>query len=188
MPPSRRGSPERIGYRDRALLPHLGATMPSGPVVLETNVFINALRQREPPLPRMLLASLTDAFVAAPTRAELSWLIGRLAPDHPGTARVVAAIEAAISHIDPAKVLVPTDADWLAAGSLAGRAARAIAGGAKTVTSAADRQELIGDAITAILARAAGFTVITEDADFDILARMAPGLSVLFYDRVPTPA
>ena len=44
----------------------------------------------------------------------------------------------------------------LAAGSLAGRAARAIAGGAsKTVTSAADRQELIGDAITAILARAA---------------------------------
>jgi predicted nucleic acid-binding protein len=188
MPPRRRGSPEPRGYRDRALLPRLGATLPSGPVLLDTNVFINALTQRNPPLPRALLAALTNAFVAAPTRAELSWLIGRLDPDHPGTARVVAAIEGAISHIDPAKVLVPTDADWLAAGTLAGRAARAIAGGAKTITTAADRQELIGDAITAILARAAGFTVITEDADFDILARLSPGLSVLFYDRTPTPA
>ncbi len=188
MPPRRRGSSARIGYRDRALLPHLGAMLPIGPVVLDTNVFINALTQRRPPLPRMLLATLTDAFVAAPTRAELSWLIGRLDPAHPGTARVVGAIEGAISHIDPAKVLVPTDADWLAAGTLAGRAARAIAGGAKTITSAADRQELIGDAITAILARAAGFTVITEDADFDILARLAPGLSVLFYERAANPA
>lgn len=71
---------------------------------------------------------------------------------------------------------------------MAGRAARAIAGGAKTITTAADRQELISDAITAILARSAGFTVITEDADFDILARLAPGLSVLFYDRAPAPA
>jgi predicted nucleic acid-binding protein len=186
MPPRRHASPERIGYRDRALLPRLGAMLPSGPVLLDTNVFINALTRCEPPLPRMLLASLTDAFVAAPTRAELSWLIGRLDPDHPGTTRVVAAIEGALSHIDPAKVLVPTDADWLAAGTLAGRAARAIAGGAKTIISAAGRQELIGDAITAILARAAGFTVITEDADFDILARLTPGLSVMFYDRAPT--
>jgi hypothetical protein len=74
--------------------------------------------------------------------------------------------------IRPAKVLVPTDADSLAAGTLAGRAAHAIAGGAKTITTANDRQELIGDAIAAILARSAGFTVITEDADFDILARL----------------
>jgi len=184
--PRRRPDPaEPIGYRDRALLPRFGATMPSGPVVLDTNVFINALTQRIPPLPPLLLASLTDAFVAAPTRAELSWLIGRLGPRHPGTARVVTAIQGAISHIDPAKVLVPTDEDWLAAGTLAGRAACAIAGGARSITTAADRQELIGDAITAILARAAGFTVITEDADFDVLARLAPGLTVLFYDRIP---
>ena len=48
-----------------------------------------------------------------------------------------------------------------------------------------NRRELIGDAITAVVARAAGLTVITEDADFDILARLAPGLSVLFGDRAP---
>jgi len=83
---------------------------------------------------------------------------------------------------------VPTDADWLAAGTLAGRAARAVACSAKTITTAGDRQELIGDAITAILARSAGFTVITEDPDFDIFTHLAPGLSVLFYDRVPSLA
>jgi hypothetical protein len=34
-----------------------------------------------------------------------------------------------------------------------------------------------------VLARAAGFTVVTADADFDVLARLVPGLDVLFYDR-----
>jgi predicted nucleic acid-binding protein len=183
MPPRGRGLGEVSGYRDRSLLPRLGATMPSGPVLLDTNVFINAVTGRRLVPPRALVGSISDAFVAAPTRAELSWLIGRLDPNHPGTARVVATIDVAISRIDPAKVLVPLDADWLAAGTLAGRAARAIAGGAKAIATAADRQELIADAITAILARAASLTVITEDADFDVLARLLPGLSVLFYDR-----
>ena len=183
MPPRRRGPADGSGYRDRSLLPHLGATIPRGPVLFDTNVFINALIGRGSRLPRALVESLSDAFVAAPTRAELSWLVGRLDPNHPGTARVVAAIEGALSRIDPAKVLVPTDADWLAAGTLAGRAARAIAGGARAVTTAADRQELIADAITAILAGSARLTIVTEDADFDVLARLTPGLSVLFYDR-----
>lgn len=157
--------------------------MPSSPVLFDTNVFINALMGRGLTLPRALAQSFSDAFVAAPSRAELSWLIGRLDPDHPGTARAVGEVKRMLSHIDPAKVLVPTDADWLAAGELAGRTARAIAGGAKAIATAAHRQELIGDAITAILARSAGLTIITEDADFDVLARLAPGLSVLFYDR-----
>ena len=43
--------------------------------------------------------------------------------------------------------------------------------------------ELISDALTAVLAHQAGFTVVTEDADFDVLAQLIPGLDVLFYDR-----
>ena len=109
---------------------------------------------------------------------------GRLNPDHPGTPRVLAAYHALLSWIDPAKVLIPADADWLAAGALAGRAARAMAGGGRSVTTAFDRTELISDALTAVLARAAGFTVVTADADFDVLARLVPGLDVLFYDRI----
>jgi hypothetical protein len=43
VPSRRRNSPEPTGYRDRALLPRLGGVLPSRPVVLDTNVFINAL-------------------------------------------------------------------------------------------------------------------------------------------------
>jgi predicted nucleic acid-binding protein len=133
---------------------------------------------------RALLEALPRLFVAAPTRAELAWVRGRLDPDHPGTTRVVATYQALLSRIDPTKVLVPADTDWLAAGELAGRTAHAVAGGGGKFATAFDRVELISDALTAILAAKAGFTVVTEDADFDLLAQFLPGLNVLFYDRL----
>lgn len=152
-------------------------------MLLDTNVFINALARRGPAVLRALLQVLPRLFVAAPTRAELAWVLGRLDPDHPGTARVWAAYRALLSRIEPAKVLVPDDADWLAAGELAGRVARLVAGGGARIATAFDRVELISDALIAILARKAEFTVITEDAHFDLLAQLVPGLEVLFYDR-----
>jgi predicted nucleic acid-binding protein len=165
------------------MLPKLGRAVPLGPVLLDTNVFINALAGRGPAVLRELLEAVPRLFVAAPARAELAWVRGRLDPDHPGTGRVLAIYEALLMRIDPAKVLIPADADWLAAGQLAGQAARAVAGGGGRIATAFDRVELISDALTAILARQAGFTVVTEDADFDILAQLVPGLQVLFYDR-----
>jgi predicted nucleic acid-binding protein len=164
-------------------LPKLGDAVPRGSVLLDTNVFINALSGRGPPVLRALLEAVPRAFVAAPARAELAWLRGRLDPEHPGTQRVLATYEALLLRIDPAKVLVPTDANWLVAGELAGRAARALAGGGGRIGTAFDRVELISDALTAVLAAEAGFTVVTEDADFDVLAQLIPGLHVLFYDR-----
>ena len=95
---------------------------------------------------------------------------------------MLATYNALLSRVDPAKVLVPTDADWLAAGELAGHAARRLAGGGRIAT-AFDRVELISDSLTAILAHAAGFTVVTEDRDFEVLSQLLPGLHVLFYDR-----
>jgi predicted nucleic acid-binding protein len=151
--------------------------------LLDTNVFINALAGRGPPVLRALLEAVPRLFVAAPARAELAWVRGRLDPEHPGTVRVLATYEALLARIDPAKVLVPTDADWLAAGALAGHAARVVAGGGGKIATAFDRIELISDALTAILADKAGFTVVTEDADFDVLAQLVPGLHVLFYNR-----
>jgi predicted nucleic acid-binding protein len=169
--------------RDRSALPKLGARFPQGQVVLDTNVFINALAGRGPPVLRALLDTLPRLFVAAPTRAELAWVLGRLDPDHPGTARVVATYETLLSRIDPAKLLVPNDADWCAAGEVAGKAARKIAGGGRKIPTAFDRVELISDALTAIVAAKAGYTVITEDSDFDVLTKLVQGLQVLFYDQ-----
>jgi len=169
--------------RDRGTLPQLGPLVPRGQVLLDTNVFINALAGRGPPVLRAFLDALPRMFVAAPTRAELAWVRGRLDPAHPGTAHVVASYEALLSRIDPAKVLVPIDADWLAAGELAGHAARVIAGGGGKIATAFDRVELISDAIIAILAANADLTVITEDTDFAVLAQLLPSLSVPFYHR-----
>lgn len=165
------------------MLPKLGAAVPRGPVVLDTNVFINALSGRGPPVLRALLDVLPRLFVAAPARAELAWIRGRLDPGHSGTAHILALYEELLSRMDPAKVLVPSDEDWLDAGELAGRAARSIVGGGCKVATAFDRVELISDALTAIVASKAGFTVVTEDADFDVLEQLVPGLHVLFYDR-----
>ena len=180
--------PVRAVFRDRADLPKLGQAVPRGPVLLDTNVFVNALTGRGPAVLRALLEVLSRLFVAAPTRAELTWVRGRLDPDHPGTARVLATYEDLLARIDPAKVLVPTDADCLAAGELAGRTARALADGGRRIATTFDRAELIGDALIAVLAHGAGFTVITEDADFGVLAQLVPGLNVLFYDHERLPS
>jgi predicted nucleic acid-binding protein len=177
--------PRRPARADRPSpsLPVLGATVPDGPVLLDTNVFINALTGRGPLVLRQMLQTLPRFFVSAPTRAELAWIGGRLDPAHPGTARVVAAAHGVQTRIDPAKVLVPGDADWRAAGERAGRIAGEAAGGGRRIATAFDRVELIHDTLTAIVAARAGCVVVTEDRDFAALLRFDPRLRVVFYDR-----
>jgi predicted nucleic acid-binding protein len=161
----------------------LGDTAPEGPVLLDTNVFINALAGRGPAVLRQMLQVLPRFFVAATTRAELAWLGGRLDPAHPGTARIVAAVEGVQRHIDPVMVLLPDDAAWRVAGERAGTVARGFAGGGRRIATAFDRIELIHDALTAVLAARTGCTVITEDRDFAAFARLDSTLHVIFYDR-----
>lgn len=162
----------------------LGPNLPKMPVLLDTDVFINSLAGRGPRVLRDLLDAVYRVFVAAPTRAELAWVSGRLDPVHPGTGAVLSLYAQLMARIDPAKVLVPADQDWMEAGKLAGAAARAIAGGARKTGTAFDRVELISDALIAVLAHKAGLTIVTADKDFQVLGRLMPGLSVLFYEQV----
>lgn len=171
------------GTHPSAKLPMLGPTVPDGPVLLDTNVFINALTGRGPVVLRHMLQALPRFFVAAPTRAELAWLTGRLDPAHPGTARVLAETEAVQARIDPVMVLLPNNVDWRAAGERAGRVARDLAGGGRRIFTAFDRMELIHDALIAVLATRAGCTVVTEDRDFAAFARLDRRLRLVFYDR-----
>jgi predicted nucleic acid-binding protein len=171
-----------LAYRDRALLPKLGTAMLAGPLLLDTNVFIDALAGRGPPTLGTLLANLTSSFVSGPTIAELSWTRGRLDPAHPDTARVVVKYQAALAQIGEGKTLFPDAAEWARAGELAGAAARGIAGGGKSINTAFDRVELINDAVTATVALRAGMTVVTRDGDFDLFMQLEPALSVLFFD------
>jgi predicted nucleic acid-binding protein len=171
-----------LAYRDRALLPQLGEAVPRGPVLLDANVFLNAFARRGPPALQTLIANLPMSFVSGPVVAEMAWVGGRLDPEHANTAGALAAYEDALGRISPEKILIPDAAEWLAAGALAGAAARAIAGGAKSIRGAVDRVELINDAVTAVVALRAGVSIVTADADFDLFQQIEPELDVLFYN------
>ncbi|MGZ8287307.1 MAG: PIN domain-containing protein [Allosphingosinicella sp.] len=174
-------APPAPRYRDRALLPRLGGTLPKGPLLLDTNVFINALGGRGPAELRTLLASLPRAFISGPVVAELSWTYGRLDPDDPRTALVLERYRQALDHLAPAQILIPDADDWPRAGRLAGAAARAVAGPTRSPLTATDRAELIHDALTALVAVRAGATIVTSDSDFDLFMQLEPGLEALFY-------
>lgn len=169
------------GYRDVSLLPRLGGAPITEPVLLDTNVFIAALSGRGPPSVAALLSNLPQSFVSGATLAELCWTRGRLDPGHPDTAKVLQKYDGALSRIDRNKVLVPNASEWMRAGELAGAAARAIAGGGKSLRTAFDRMELINDATTAVVAARAAATVVTSDRHFDLFIQLEPALRVLFY-------
>lgn len=150
-------------------------------MLLDTNVFINALAGRGPAELRILLANLPLALVSGPVMAELSWPRGRLDPRHPDTAAVLAKVGDLLARVPASKILLPEAADWSRAGELAGRVARGIAGGARSIRTAFDRVELIHDALTALAALRTGATLVTSDGDFDLLKQLEPKLEVVFY-------
>ncbi|HET9639727.1 MAG TPA: type II toxin-antitoxin system VapC family toxin [Allosphingosinicella sp.] len=150
--------------------------------MLDTNVFIHALAGRGPPELRTLLANLPLALVSGPVMAELSWPRGRLDPSHPDTGVVIARYDDLLARISASKMLLPEAADWSRAGELAGRIARGIAGGARSIRTAFDRVELIHDALTALAALRTGATLVTSDGDFDLFQQLEPELEVVFYE------
>ena len=159
----------------------MGTATISGPVLLDTNVFIAALTGRGPPQLAILLGNLPHSFVSGAVLAELSWTRGRLDPKHADTNKVLQKYNGTLSRLDTNKVLVPDAAEWTRAGELAGAAARAIAGGGKSIKTAFDRMELINDATSAVVAARAGVTIVTSDRDFDLFMQLEPTLRVAFY-------
>ena len=170
-----------LAYRDPAALPRLGTTVLNLPLLLDTNVILNALTGRGPPELKTLLANLPQCFVSAPVVAELSWTRGRLDPAHQNTAQVVRLIDQVLRQIDATKILTPTAAQWETAGERAGLAVRAIAGEIRTFKQPAERHEMLHDALTALVASEAGVCVVTQDRDFDLFVQLDPKLNVLFY-------
>jgi predicted nucleic acid-binding protein len=85
---------DAVGPRESPALPKLGTAVPLGPVLLDTNVFIDALAGRGPRVLCELLQAVPRLFMAAPVRAELAWVRGRLAPARPGTPRALATYAA----------------------------------------------------------------------------------------------
>ena len=91
-------------------------------------------------------------------------------------------INKTLSRLDPAKILTPTADQWRLAGERAGAAVRGVAGGARSFKIAAERHEMLNDALTAVVASHAAVGIVTQDADFDLFMQIDPALNVLFYD------
>lgn len=159
----------------------LGTAAISGPVLLDTNVFIDALAGRGPTALAVMLSNLPQSFVSGAVIAELSWTRGRLDPNHPNTAKVLQKYNQALARVDPSKILVPDAGGWEKAGELAGAIARALSGGGKSIKTAFDRMELINDATTAVVAVRAGMTVVTSDRHFDLFMQVEQALEAVFY-------
>ncbi|WP_213979376.1 PIN domain-containing protein [Sphingomonas sp. dw_22] len=170
-----------LHYRECASLPLVGAASPRGPLLLDTNVILNALTGRGPPVLKALLANLPQSFVSAPPVAELSWtrgvsilIIRKLPAWSPPSSR---PWRGSIR----AKILTPTADHWSIAGQWAGAAVRAVAGETRSFKNAADRYEMLNDALIAVVASEAGISIVTQDADFDLFMQIDPALDVLFY-------
>jgi hypothetical protein len=56
-----------------------------------------------------------------------------------------------------------------------------VAGGTRSFKIAAERHEMLNDALTAVVASDAAIGIVTQDADFDLLMQIDPALNVLFY-------
>ena len=169
----RRLKPEKrtgqLTRRGDSELPFVGEEAIAGPgVLLDTTVYVDLLQDRLPAEVERLFDSrmLNHSAVAL---AELVHLFGRLDPAHPGTARTLAPIRAAIEQIPPYRLTAPSTQALAEAGIITGMVARMV-GVART-----DRQPLLNDATLFVQALESGFTLLSGNvADMDLIGQLQP--------------
>ena len=168
-----------MGYRDRAALPFFPAASLTGPVMLDTCTYIDALNGRLPAALHALLAGRRHIHSSV-CLAELVFGLGALAPEAAHAARSRAAIGDMLHRIEIRRTVTLPASGWLAAGLIAGLLAQ-LQGGDR-----AERRCFLADAAIYLTARSAGATLITANwRDFDLVDQLAQdgqaGARLLFY-------
>jgi hypothetical protein len=149
------------------------------PLLLDTTVYIDVLQDRLPdPVAELLrVRQLNHSSVAM---AELSHLLGRLDPAHPGTAKLCETIQSTIASVPPHRLQAPTVAAMTEAGIVTGLYAR-LQG-----LQRQDRQPLLNDAQLFLQALSQGCYLLTRNiGDMDYLQQLQPDGRVLFYRQKP---
>ena len=144
-------------------------------LMLDTTVYIDALRGKRPDAVRQLMrvSKLQHSSIAL---AELTHAFGRLDPDHVNTPIATDGIAQLIAAIPERLLSVPSVRAFGEAGIVAGMVAR-LRGAA-----AADRPALLNDALLYVHAAEQGATLLTRNiADLDAIQQLAPAGRVLFY-------
>ena len=163
--PGKRRTP--LSFRDRSALPFFPAAGLSGPVMLDTCAYIDALAGRMPLALHALLPGRRH-FHCAVCLGELAFGLGAMAPEAAHADRSRAAIGDLLGRIETRRTSAPPASGRMAAGLIAGMLAR-LQGGSR-----ADRQRFYADAAIYLTARATGATLVTANwRDFDLIDQVA---------------
>jgi predicted nucleic acid-binding protein len=168
-----------LAYRDRAELPFdAGAVDVAAPVMLDTTVYLDALRAPGLPAPVARLVARNVVLHCAIACAELAVSVGHLDPAHPSTAAYRAPLVETLSRMAPARIVAPSAGAWTEAAVIGGILAR-IQGYPRD-----SRRALLNDALMLLTALEAGATLISRNVrHMDLLLRFRPDALVLLYDR-----
>ena len=168
-----------IPRRARSELPFVpDPPEPGGELLLDTCVYIDVLQDNSPPRVDALLQLRTSNHLSLCV-AELTHGLGRLRPDHPGTAAISQTIEETVAAVPPHRLEAASAEVVIEAGILAGLVFR--------LCGLQSGQEVaaLNDATIYLHALSRGQTVLTRNVrDFDIMNQILPDGRVLFYERI----
>ena len=171
-----------LAYRRRNELPFdAGAVGEATPLMLDTTVYLDALRAPGLPVAVATLLSRNVVLHCAIACAELAISIGHLDPAHPRTAAHRAPLIETLSRMVPTRIISPSADAWTEAALIAGLLAR-IQGYLRE-----SRRIVLNDALLLLTALESGATLISRNVrHMDLLLRFRPDAQVLLYDR-PAP-
>jgi predicted nucleic acid-binding protein len=168
-----------LAYRPRADLPFDAAAIdPAAPVMLDTTVYIDALKSPGLPPPVATVIARNIVLHAAITRTELALSLGHLDPAHPMTARNAIPLRETLLRMAPSRIFAPSADAWTEASLIAGILAR-IQGRPREA-----RRALLNDALLLLTAIEQRAVLISRNiTDMDLLLRFRPDAQILLYDR-----
>jgi predicted nucleic acid-binding protein len=168
-----------LAYRSRAELPFdPGAVGAAALVMLDTTVYIDALKSPGLPAPVATLVARNLVLHSAIACAELAVSVGHLDPAHAETAARRAPLVEILSRIAAPRIIAPSADAWTEAALIAGTLAR-IQGYARE-----SRRAVLHDALMLLTAMEAGATLVSRNVrHMDLLLRFRPDAQILLYDR-----
>jgi predicted nucleic acid-binding protein len=149
--------------------------VPGERIMLDTCVIIDQLQGK---LPQAIQQRVTARTImhSPVVIGELSFLIGRLDPKHPGTGEAIAAIRDLLAAVADHRIFDLTPDDVARGNILAGCMARLLG------HDRGSRRKVQSDAVLAAQAARLGCLLVTRNVgDFDHFSQLEPRLRVAFY-------
>lgn len=163
---------QTIQYREAEDLPFIHAAYDfTAPIILDTGVYIQALKGKLCPLMTRLLSANKSIYHSSVAISEVIVGAAALDPTHPDTPKHRAIMLSAIEDIPESRILTPSNDDWMLAAAIAGRVG----------LQRKNFKEVLSDSLIYVQAAANGLTLVSANSnDFDLINQVFPGNLLLF--------